>query len=281
MSAAWTYLFGTLSDWWSAAGDAAHANATAAEASATASAASAATASVTASAAMFNGATSYAQGQAAISATNFQTYRRNTAGTSATDPASDAANWTLVPLVKTVEGVNIVGTGNAVLPIGMKLLATVTPTVAANIDFLTTFTSDYDNYLIVLEGILPATSNKALNLRMAVAGVADAGPNYSGTATINTQTTTADNTAVLSAATLNTGKGLCGSVLLTNCNDAVNAKGIEISTCAQTIATPGWTSHIHHRMYFAANAVTGFRLYPQGDNFAATGQVRVYGFANT
>ena len=35
----------------------------------------------------------YAQGEAAISLVDFQTYRRTTAGSSATDPANDSTNW--------------------------------------------------------------------------------------------------------------------------------------------------------------------------------------------
>jgi hypothetical protein len=48
---------------------------------------------------MWNPSTNYALGQNAISPTNFQTYRRRVAGTSATDPASDATNWTAVAAV--------------------------------------------------------------------------------------------------------------------------------------------------------------------------------------
>lgn len=63
--------------------------ASAAEASATASA-------LTANAAMWNAATNYAVGVAAISPTNFRTYRRKVAGTSGTDPALDTTNWSPV-----------------------------------------------------------------------------------------------------------------------------------------------------------------------------------------
>jgi hypothetical protein len=60
---------------------------------------SATTAGLTANALMWNASTNYALGQNAISPTNFQTYRRRVAGTSATDPASDATNWTAVAAV--------------------------------------------------------------------------------------------------------------------------------------------------------------------------------------
>jgi hypothetical protein len=60
---------------------------------------SATTAGLTANALVWNPSTNYALGQNAISPTNFQTYRRRVAGVSATDPVSDATNWTAVAAV--------------------------------------------------------------------------------------------------------------------------------------------------------------------------------------
>jgi|GEM_PF-1599437 len=56
-------------------------------------AASAATAQATAAAIMWVAATNYALGVCAISPTDFQTYRRRVAGTTATDPSADPTNW--------------------------------------------------------------------------------------------------------------------------------------------------------------------------------------------
>jgi hypothetical protein len=73
----------------------------AAAAAATAKAAADA-AQFTADALMWNAATAYVLGENAISPTDFKTYRRKVAGTSATDPSADATNWVLVnPDVKT------------------------------------------------------------------------------------------------------------------------------------------------------------------------------------
>lgn len=44
--------------------------------------------------AKFNPATNYAEGACVFSAVNYKTYRRKAAGTSATDPSIDTANWT-------------------------------------------------------------------------------------------------------------------------------------------------------------------------------------------
>jgi len=64
------------------------ANVNAKEASAVATAAAAA-AATSAAALLFNAATNYAVGQAAISGVNFMTYRNTLGGVNATDPASD------------------------------------------------------------------------------------------------------------------------------------------------------------------------------------------------
>ena len=63
--------------------------ASAAEASATAAA-------NTANAAMWNAATNYGVGVAAISPINFQTYRRRVQGITSTDPSADPTNWEIV-----------------------------------------------------------------------------------------------------------------------------------------------------------------------------------------
>ncbi|WP_290906234.1 hypothetical protein [Aquabacterium sp.] len=73
-----------------------------AAASAANAAASAAAAQAVAGAIAFNAATNYAQYQAAISTVNLLTYRRKTAGISATDPSADAANWAPVGLAPVV-----------------------------------------------------------------------------------------------------------------------------------------------------------------------------------
>lgn len=102
-------LAGQVNDMADAASDsqiAAAASQAAALASQNAAASSAATAATLAGAAMFNSSTTYTLGQAAISAVNFRTYRRRSAGSSATDPANDYPNWAPQPYSATL----IIGT---------------------------------------------------------------------------------------------------------------------------------------------------------------------------
>jgi hypothetical protein len=105
-------------------------NVTTKEASA---AASAAAALALAGAVMFNGATAYTLGQAAISGTNLLTYRRKSAGTSATDPSLDPTNWTpsgLPPVVVVRTGVNttmLPGVYYVITAAGITLTLQATP----------------------------------------------------------------------------------------------------------------------------------------------------------
>lgn len=62
-------------------------------AQAAAAASSAAAAQALAGAVAFNAGTTYLQYQASISTVNLLTYRRKTAGSSATDPSADSTNW--------------------------------------------------------------------------------------------------------------------------------------------------------------------------------------------
>ena len=165
---------------------------------------------------------------------------------------------------------------------GLVLLATVNPAAAANVDFLSTFSSTYNNYLILGNDINFAATD-ALRMRFAVAGAADSSSNYVNNPNgpnINASVTATSFTA--SNNVLSTGKGCNFSILVANANDATDLKTVDVSTASQDAGTTSFIYFKQMNGYFAANAVTGFRLFANGaSNFAATGSVRVYGYANT
>ncbi len=70
-------------------------NADTATVQALAASASASVAAASANATLFNAATAYVQGQAAISLLDYKVYRRKSAGTSSTDPKLDGTNWAI------------------------------------------------------------------------------------------------------------------------------------------------------------------------------------------
>lgn len=163
----------------------------------------------------------------------------------------------------------------------LVLLATLTPTAAANVDFLTTFTSAYDNYLILGEGLLPSADD-GLRFRLANGGSADAGSNYAQSSLDGTTYTATVTNVVVTSTVLAAGKGANFHLEIKNVNDATNLKSSLGFSEHQFSATPGWQNTRYESVYFAANAVSGIRFFwTSASNFAATGKIRVYGYSNT
>lgn len=95
-------------------------------AAAEAAEASAAAAALSTGVAKWLAATAYSEGQSAWSPIDYYTYRRKTAGTSATDPSADPTNWTL-----TTKMPGVGGTGSAssiTLTVSSEGVQTITPT---------------------------------------------------------------------------------------------------------------------------------------------------------
>ena len=166
---------------------------------------------------------------------------------------------------------------------GLILLATLTPTAAANVDFLSTFTSTYDNYLILIDGVNPSADD-TLRLRFAVAGASDSSAVYAANTIPTSGGTTPSTSTSISVANNveSTGVGVSASVHVFNANDAVKIKSAFAQYASPASGTSEYNLGGSWNGYVAANAVSGFRLYWNGgSNFTATGKVRVYGYANT
>lgn len=166
------------------------------------------------------------------------------------------------------------------------LIATLTPTAAANVDSLSSFSSSYDSYVIIGTGILPAATDTLL-MRLATGGTADTGSNYAANTTLGTTFTVtgtslqiSDTNAVLGSAS--SGKGTSFRIWIHNVNDTTNIKEITTTQVGQTNATPGWRAYNSYNVYTSASAVSGVRFYwSGGSNFSATGKIRIYGIQNT
>jgi hypothetical protein len=169
------------------------------------------------------------------------------------------------------------GRALAVTPPALVLLATLTPTAAANVESLNVFTSTYDAYKIVFEGLLPATA-AAIRMRFANGGVVDTASNYLGLVT-------AAPTDVFFGANNNTdsaGTGTTGTFEIANTNVGTGAiKGGYWSSYSTRVAATTWDG-IDQAIGYNGGAVSGFRLFwNTGANFQATGKIYVYGYANT
>jgi hypothetical protein len=162
-------------------------------------------------------------------------------------------------------------------------LAVLTPTAAATVDALTTFSSTYDNYLILGQGILPAADDSLL-LRLATAGSTDTGSNYYNGSVENTAFTSSATSITLSSTTnvVSAGKGISFSIRIQNANDATNLKAVFIETVWEDVTTPSFKFRERGMVYLAANTVSGIRLFwSGGSNFSAVGKIRIYGYNNT
>lgn len=161
-------------------------------------------------------------------------------------------------------------------------LAVITPTAAATIDFMTTFSAAYDNYRIVGTNITVA-SDDSIRFRAAAAGSADTGSNYfSQGDAVSTAFTTSATSIQMSQVILSAGKGASFMIEVLNANDATNLKIIHSRCLGQTSLAPGYVNFYKDTAYIAANSMSGFRLFTGGGaNFGATGKIRVYGWNNT
>jgi hypothetical protein len=166
----------------------------------------------------------------------------------------------------------------------LVLLATLTPTAAANIDFLNVFSGAYDNYLIIGNGVTFGTTD-GLSIRLATAGSADTSSNYVNVPngdSLNSSVVTTSLT-VSSGTTINAaGKGCNFEIEVLNANDSVRFKGLRTKIVWNDSTGTGYIYCTKLMAYIAANAATGIRLIgTNGSNFAATGKICVYGYANT
>jgi hypothetical protein len=157
-----------------------------------------------------------------------------------------------------------------------ELVATITPTAAANIDFLTTFSATYDDYMIVANGLtISGAGGQNLAIRLANGGAPDSASNYWINAISSGNAVTAQ---IFGSGTV----GVSVVITLTNVNDAsgrnkaINFQGVGEASVGTYSVVSGAIA------YVKAATVSGFRLFASsGNSFAATGEVRVYGIKRT
>lgn len=195
---------------------------------------------------------------------------------SSANPFADGDSLALL-FTRTGDAGNTGDTGAAGASGSLVLLATLTPTAVANIDFLSTFSSTYDNYLIVANGIIPSAGD-SLSFRFANAGVVDSGSNYYQISGSGGNASTAQTSGYLRAGSTFTSGGADFVATVRNVNATATQKSIQSDSVAQSNSTFR-TQGIDATSYSAANAVSGMRLFwASGSNFTASGKIYVYGY---
>ena len=194
----------------------------------------------------------------------------------------------------TIDGTNGLTFNNGSTQAGaspLALLAAVTPTAAANVDFLTTFTSAYNNYIITFNSVNAASGTSVqIYARFANAGVVDTTSVYgsSNPVSADVATTTAFFNIFAGYDSMNatTSRGASSVMQIMNVNATDSTfkgffnQGLLNGGSASNANT--FTTINSLGAYRNSAAVSGIRFYwSTGVNFAAQGRICVYGVANS
>lgn len=170
---------------------------------------------------------------------------------------------------------------------GLVLVSSTDATAATTLQSLSGFSSTYDNYMIILQGISPASGNPQLLCRVAVGGSADSGSNY----------TQASGTASISGSSQFTSASI--QVVPTNLsNSSSQTVNLvlhiqDVNTTARTKSIQSWASYYGSvdgayqavgaaGRYTPASIVSGIQFFFNGSqNFRAQGSMKIYGYKNS
>lgn len=173
----------------------------------------------------------------------------------------------------------------------LTFLSTVTASASATVDIETTFNSTYDEYLIVVDNLVPSVDAIELYCRLKVGGTY-ATTNYvfhAGRPSSVSTSYAADSAAIASPATQIT---ILGNSNLSSDATATAHVEIRVSNPASTtkVKTIHWKgvcmntinelqSIVGAGANTASTALTGVRLYASSGNLSCT--ARLYGIANS
>jgi hypothetical protein len=168
---------------------------------------------------------------------------------------------------------------------GMAFLTKQTIPAAASMDFLTLFSSSYDDYLIIISGITTASSAN-LRLRLAVAGSAVTG-GYNRAYTIWDTTGSTNSPSYESGQTSFTLNNAVGSG--TAIFSQIWVRGVNSSLGVKTMVSDTWldgssgaTVIRNFGRQTTTSVVTGFQLSASTGNLSSSnGTVTVWGFKNS
>jgi hypothetical protein len=170
---------------------------------------------------------------------------------------------------------------------GLVLISSTDATAATTLASLSAFSSTYDNYMIILQGISPASGNPKLQLRLAVAGSADSGNNYtqaSGTNSIGGGSQSAATSIQIVATDMSNTASQSVNLIL---------HIYDVNTTARTKAIQSWASYYGNvdaayqavgavGRYTPASIVSGIQFFFNGSqNFRAQGSMKIYGYKNS
>lgn len=160
-------------------------------------------------------------------------------------------------------------------PSGLTLLTVLTPTASAAVNALSIFSSTYDSYLIIGQGISP-NANDVLDFKLAVAGVVDSSSKYTNNTTGSTALNGASN-GFLSSVNIAANKIINFRITIMNANDAVNLKTLLNESNGETTGS-ALVQYRGSSAYSNTSAISGISFFwDSASNFVAQGSIRIYG----
>lgn len=182
--------------------------------------------------------------------------------------------------IKTINNIPLLGSGDITISSGLTLIASLNATAVSALDFLSVFTSAYDDYVIEIKGLRPSAADYPI-FRVANGGTVDAGANYWAFSGPLGSVSSASNFLYLTHLTQGTDAAGCtGIIRVRNVNSSTQMRSIDTQIFSRDSGTSAVRSSMWVAGYVAASTISGFRiLWSGGATFQAQGNVRVYGVA--
>lgn len=165
----------------------------------------------------------------------------------------------------------------------VTLIASVTPTAAANIDIFGVVTSAYDSVIVIGENIAPQSSPSEINMRIATgASTVDSGATAYKIGTYTASSTTGASSITVTNTVHDAGNS--GSSTFRIDIDGVGASIRRRIQCSSFDfnSSSAFVTKSSINGHDGAAALTGLRFFlGAGGNFNAAGKILVYGIKNT
>ena len=170
----------------------------------------------------------------------------------------------------------------------LTFIASVTASASATVDFSNNLSATYDNYLVVVEDMLPASASTTLFARVGTG----AGPTYqataysgvtacfSGATTTAITGTTAFGLTKISSMLANANLVAGGHFLFTNVNSATYKNVNGQITYADSITSTTGVICINGGQWAGATVLTSLRFLMSSGNIAS-GIFKLYGYQNS
>lgn len=165
---------------------------------------------------------------------------------------------------------------------GRVLLTTLTASASASLDY-TSFSSDYDDYELVFDGLVPATNSVSAQLEVHSGGAFQTS-SYLSTVWVYTssggaaQTATAYMNCSVSGAVLNSGAGLSGTFRVHGPVSGTSKNKVWNGMFAHLNASSAQVGGQLSAQWNNTAALTGFRLRFSSGNITS-GTIKVYGLS--